>query len=149
MLIDWFKANQLSINLSKTVIMYFGPDATRIKVKAQDYIQKHWLNFFQSVQTLSQYMYLLKENLQKSPTSEWKCRNSTTDNILPCCTVLRPVVALYWDQQLLHCVSYCIYVMCDKDGLLSLRTCVTGFPPTRGIAGEVPRQVYSSRVSIA
>ena len=39
--------------------------------------------------------------------------------------------------------------MCDKDGLLSLWTYVTGFPPTRGIAGEMPRQVYSGRVSIA
>ena len=42
-----------------------------------------------------------------------------------------------------------IYVMCDKDGLLSLWTYMTGFPPTRGIAGEMPRQVYSGRVSIA
>ena len=39
--------------------------------------------------------------------------------------------------------------MCDKDGLLSLWTYVTGFPPTPGISGEMPRQVYSGRVSIA
>ena len=39
--------------------------------------------------------------------------------------------------------------MCDKDGLLSLWTYVTGFPLTRGIAGEMPRQVYSGRVSTA
>ena len=48
-----------------------------------------------------------------------------------------------------HTCMSAISVMCDKDGLLSLWTYVTGFPPTRGIAGEMPRQVYSGRVSIA
>ena len=33
--------------------------------------------------------------------------------------------------------------MCDKDGLLFLWTYVTGFPLTQGIAGEMPRRVYS------
>ena len=42
-----------------------------------------------------------------------------------------------------------IYVMYDKDSLLSLWTYMTGFPLTQGIAGEMPRQVYSGRVSIA
>ena len=41
------------------------------------------------------------------------------------------------------------YVMCDRSGLLSLLNYVTGFPLTQGNAGEMLRQVYSSRVSIA
>ena len=36
-----------------------------------------------------------------------------------------------------------VYVVCDKDGLLSLSTYMTGFPLTRGIAGEMLGQVYS------
>ena len=36
-ILDWFKANQLSINLDKTVMMYFWPDCNSIKVKVGDY----------------------------------------------------------------------------------------------------------------
>ena len=42
-----------------------------------------------------------------------------------------------------------IYVMCDWSGLLYLWTYMTGFPLTQGNAGEMLRQVYSGRVSIA
>ena len=34
---DWFKANQLSINLDKTVMMYFWPNSGNINVKVGDY----------------------------------------------------------------------------------------------------------------
>ena len=34
--------------------------------------------------------------------------------------------------------------MCDKDGLLSLWTYVTGFPLTRGIAGKMPSELRLS-----
>ena len=37
-LLDWFKANQLSLNLNKTVLMHFWPGKRRIKISVNDII---------------------------------------------------------------------------------------------------------------
>ena len=37
-LLDWFKANQLSLNLNKTVLMHFWPGKRRIKISVNDIV---------------------------------------------------------------------------------------------------------------
>ena len=36
MLLNWFKANKLSLNLQKTVMMWFGKNSNSIKIKMDD-----------------------------------------------------------------------------------------------------------------
>ena len=36
MLLNWFKANKLSLNLQKTVLMWYGKNANSINMKIED-----------------------------------------------------------------------------------------------------------------